>query len=248
MKQILTFTLLLFALSAFGQRLPHEAATKQPTGQDEIYTQADTDDNGTSDGFFRITFDSARTFFIADIDHTALSYAIDSLGTNVVDSLRGRFVLDSNGTRWYVDDDKQAVSVGGGGGGGSVSIASSTLTAGGVSCFVRYYGTAPSLAETATGTYTLTVPATTTLRGFRFTGDNTTLSGGTLTIVIDDGGTDVWYFLSQILNLTSNEISDHHALGIVIDQEETVAGTLTATFTNMDGYGATGFTILATTP
>lgn len=112
-KNILALAVLLYALPAAGQRLPNQFPQKSNAeGTDELYTQA----SGTA---YRIVLDSVRMFMAPDIDLVALGYEIDSTGLNVVDSLRGRFVIDASGDWWYVDKDKSAVAVSGGGGAGT---------------------------------------------------------------------------------------------------------------------------------
>jgi hypothetical protein len=107
-KTLLIFGLLFFVLTAFAQRRPNnfpEKATAE--GTDAIYTQED----GSAK---KILFDSAKLFFVPDIDLVPLSYDIDTSGTNIVDSLRGRFVIDLSGDWFYVDKNKKAVAFGAG--------------------------------------------------------------------------------------------------------------------------------------
>jgi len=132
-----------------------------------------------------------------------------------------------------------------GGGGGGTTLFGVTLTAGDVSCFVRYTGdSAPTLTENSVGNYTLDITAGCTLRGFDFTGDNTTLSGGELTLILDSADADLLYFTLDIINLGNNQVSDLPALGITVTQVVDVSGTNTAVFPNMSGFGAAGYTIL----
>jgi len=132
-----------------------------------------------------------------------------------------------------------------GGGGGGTTPLSATLTAGSTSCFVRYFGsTIPTLTENSVGNYTLDVPAGTVLHAFDFTGDNSTLSSGELTLIIDSADGDNLYFSVDIINLGNNQVSDLPALGITITQVLDGTGGNTATFPNMSGFGASGYTIL----
>lgn len=120
---LIIYVLVAIGTQTFAQRLPNQFPQKNTAeGTDELYTQA----SGVA---YKIMLDSVKIFMLPDIDIIALTYDIDSSGTNVVDSLRGRFVLDLSGDWWYVDKDKTAVQLGGTSSGGSTtSLAADSVT------------------------------------------------------------------------------------------------------------------------
>lgn len=112
---------------------------------------------------------------------------------------------------------------------------------------LRYYGNAtPTLVKTGAGNFTLTFPAGTAPVSFQWAGNNTNLDGGNainLLIVSGDGNSE--YFNAAIRAASTGNIANLALLGVVIDQDLPSAGNMDATLTNMNGFGASGFTIIA---
>lgn len=102
MEKYLFSFVLAFILSGelYSQIRPDLSPIKSAEGTDEIYTMR----GGV---LRRVPFDSAKVYFTPFIKQTPLSFEIDSTGTNVVDSLRGYFVIDQSGDWWYVDGLKK---------------------------------------------------------------------------------------------------------------------------------------------
>lgn len=140
---------MFFTVVACGQRRPLNFPEKSAAaGTDAIYTQED----GTAK---KLLLDTARVFFAPGIYQ--IGYEIDSTGLNIVDSLRGHFVEDNSGDKWYVNYDKSATRVSGDAGSNAVTYTDTLYTSGDALIFAN--GTGVTFAEDNTaGTYTFTIP------------------------------------------------------------------------------------------
>jgi hypothetical protein len=138
-----------FTELATAQRRPNNFPEKTVAeSTDAIYTQED----GAAK---KIRLDTARKYFAAEI--MSITYEIDSTGLNIVDSLRGNFVEDNSGDKWYVGYDKTATRVSGGGGSNSITYVDTSYTSGNAVIFAS--GTGVTFASNASlGTYTFTIP------------------------------------------------------------------------------------------
>ncbi len=132
-------------------------------------------------------------------------------------------------------------------GGGGTTLSKDTLTAGGTTMVIRYFGTGTlTLTEPSAGNYTLAIPSGNTPAGFHWTGINTDTDGtGDMTLNIVSSNADDNYGVINIINRGNNQIVDLQALGITIAQNRSSAGTVAYTLTSMSGFGASGFNILA---
>jgi len=148
-KQLLLILFTFSVVAACGQRRPVNFPEKSAAaGTDAIYTQ----ETGTSK---KLLLDTARVFFAPDI--LSIAYDIDSTGLNIVDSLRGHFVEDNSGDKWYVNYDKSATRVSGDAGSNAVTYTDTTYASGDALIFAS--GTGVTFAEdNGAGTYTFTIP------------------------------------------------------------------------------------------
>lgn len=136
---------------------------------------------------------------------------------------------------------------GGGGGATAFAFTVDTLTVGGTTMVVEYGGDSTLvLTEPSGGNYTLTVPENNQLKGFYWTGDNTSTDGSgdlSLDVVIGDGVNSFPAY--QVINGSNDQLADLSALGIVVTLAESSPGTVATTLTSMSGFGASGWTVLA---
>lgn len=135
------------------------------------------------------------------------------------------------------------LSASGGGGGGS--IVDTTIALADDSLEVSYIGASPpTFTSGSPGNFAIGVPSGTRLTGFDWIGNNVSLSGTNKILVITWADGVRRYFAPGFLNLGTNQIADHLALGVVPSLVPGGAGVLTCTFPNMNGFGASGFRMI----
>lgn len=117
-----------------------------------------------------------------------------------------------------------------------------TLTAGNTTMVIWHFGAAPTLASSAAGVFTLTIPATCVPTGFDWSGNNTSTDGsGDMQLTIVSADTHNLFYVPAIINKANNQLANLASLGIVIAQSNGTAGTIVATTTSMGGFGSSGF-------
>lgn len=140
----------------------------------------------------------------------------------------------------------QVTAISTGSGGGS-AIQRATLSASGeTSMRLTYTGaSAPTLTKDATGIFRLNVPSGTEVLSANWTGNNTNVDiSGAITLIVDSAAGNELFANIQIYGLGNNDIANLFTLGIIIDQTIAVAGEVTITFPNINGFGASGFRAL----
>mgnify|MGYP000240226620 CR=1 FL=1 len=135
----------------------------------------------------------------------------------------------------------------GGGSGSAVTIYKDTLTAGGTTLVVRYFGAGTmDFTEPSPGNYSLVIPKDVIPTGFSWFGINTdTDGGGDMTLTLDSNNEDDLFAVINIINRGNNQIVDLQTLGITIEQIRSSPATVDITLTSMSGFGSSGFNILA---
>jgi len=112
---------------------------------------------------------------------------------------------------------------------------------------LRYFGNGtPTMVKTGAGNFTVTMPAGTVPASLNWTGNNTNLDGSNaINLLLVTTSMASEYFTSQIRSTATGNIANTALLGIVTDIDVPSAGNLDCTWTSMNGFGASGFTIIA---
>lgn len=124
------------------------------------------------------------------------------------------------------------------------SISYDTYSSGAASALIaRFGGTAVIVTNPSTGTYDIEIPANANVHTIDFIGNNTILSGGQLTLTIDNSANSRdRIFMAQLLYSTGGQV-DHVATSTTYTQ--TTSGNITTIiFPNMNGFGGGGYTIM----
>lgn len=135
-----------------------------------------------------------------------------------------------------------------GGGGGGVSIVASSTTAGSTTMTMFYVGdTAPTFSFNALGDFDLSIPDGTKLLSYNWQGTSSETDSGALQVEITDNNSVPldYYGSYAILALATEQLADLSAFGITITQAAGVSGVVTHSFVNLNGFGASGFRIMA---
>jgi hypothetical protein len=104
---------------------------------------------------------------------------------------------------------------------------------------------APTLTKDATGIYRLNVPSGTEVLSANWQANNTNVDiSGAITLIVDSAAGNELFANIQFYGLGNNDIANLFTLGIIIDQTIAVAGEVTITMPNVNGFGASGFRAL----
>mgnify|MGYP006921315844 CR=1 FL=1 len=139
----------------------------------------------------------------------------------------------------------QVTAISAGAAGGAIQRA--TLSAAGeTSMRLTYTGaSAPTLTKDATGIYRLNVPSGTEVLSANWQANNTNVDiSGAITLIVDSAAGNELFANIQFYGLGNNDIANLFTLGIIIDQTIAVAGEVTITMPNVNGFGASGFRAL----
>lgn len=112
---------------------------------------------------------------------------------------------------------------------------------------LRYFGSGtPTLVKTGAGNFTLTLPLGVLPNSFRWSGNNTNLDGGNAInlLVVSVSGNNEFFGL-DIRAASSGNVVNYPALSVTVDQDVTITGSVQAKLTNLNGFGGSGFVILA---
>jgi hypothetical protein len=111
---------------------------------------------------------------------------------------------------------------------------------------LTYTGTsAPTLTKDTTGVFRLNVPNGTEVLSANWTATNANVDiSGAITLIVDSAGNHEFFANVQIYGLGNNDIANLFGLGIIIDQTVALAGKVTITMPNVNGFGASGFRAL----
>jgi hypothetical protein len=133
--------------------------------------------------------------------------------------------------------------------GGGASVNQVTLTGSGeTSLRLRYFGSGtPTFVKTAAGNFTLTFPAGTMPASFHWSGNNTNLDGSNAIniLIVSADGNNEFFDVAIRAASSGNLITNLTALGVTVDEDVPVAGSVQSKLTNMNGFGASGFVIIA---
>lgn len=139
----------------------------------------------------------------------------------------------------------QVTAISAGAAGGAIQRA--TLSAAGeTSMRLTYTGaSAPTLTKDATGIYRLNVPSGTEVLSANWQANNTNVDiSGAITLIVDSAAGNELFANIQFYGLGNNDVANLFTLGIIIDQTIAVAGEVTITMPNVNGFGASGFRAL----
>lgn len=130
---------------------------------------------------------------------------------------------------------------------GGDAVSETNLLQGTLTAHVVYTGTSvPTIASSASGVYTITIPADTKVQKVDIVGDNADVAGdGSLTVKIDNSANSQdKYWVCQIIKTDGNQLlNDLGSFGITITQVQT-SNTNTITFPSMGSFGTDGFKVL----
>jgi hypothetical protein len=139
----------------------------------------------------------------------------------------------------------QVTAISAGAAGGAIQRA--TLSASGETTMKLTYtgASAPTLTKDATGIYRLNVPSGTEVLSANWQANNTNVDiSGAITLIVDSAAGNELFANIQFYGLGNNDIANLFTLGIIIDQTIAVAGEVTITMPNVNGFGASGFRAL----
>jgi hypothetical protein len=119
-----------------------------------------------------------------------------------------------------------------------------TLSASGeTSMVIRYQGDTPTLSKVSAGTYSLSVPADTVIKGFYWLESGATFTGsGTVILRIVDADSALLYGVFQVFQGATGEQSQEF-VGIIIKQTSPTSGTVQTEYPNMGSLSG-GFVIV----
>lgn len=139
----------------------------------------------------------------------------------------------------------QVTAISAGAAGGAIQRA--TLSASGETTMKLTYtgASAPTLTKDATGIYRLNVPSGTEVLSANWQANNTNVDiSGAITLIVDSAAGNELFANIQFYGLGNNDVANLFTLGIIIDQTIAVAGEVTITMPNVNGFGASGFRAL----
>jgi hypothetical protein len=139
----------------------------------------------------------------------------------------------------------QVTAISAGAAGGAIQRA--TLSASGETTMKLTHtgASAPTLTKDATGIYRLNVPSGTEVLSANWQANNTNVDiSGAITLIVDSAAGNELFANIQFYGLGNNDIANLFTLGIIIDQTIAVAGEVTITMPNVNGFGASGFRAL----
>jgi hypothetical protein len=139
----------------------------------------------------------------------------------------------------------QVTAISAGAAGGAIQRA--MLSASGETAMKLTYtgASAPTLTKDATGIYRLNVPSGTEVLSANWQANNTNVDiSGAITLIVDSAAGNELFANIQFYGLGNNDIANLFTLGIIIDQTIAVAGEVTITMPNVNGFGASGFRAL----
>lgn len=139
----------------------------------------------------------------------------------------------------------QVTAISAGAAGGAIQRA--TLSASGETTMKLTYtgASAPTLTKDTTGIYRLNVPSGTEVLSANWQANNTNVDiSGAITLIVDSAAGNELFANIQFYGLGNNDVANLFTLGIIIDQTIAVAGEVTITMPNVNGFGASGFRAL----
>lgn len=139
----------------------------------------------------------------------------------------------------------QVTAISAGAAGGAIQRA--TLSASGETTMKLTYtgSSAPALTKDAAGIYRLNVPSGTEVLSANWQANNTNVDiSGAITLIVDSAAGNELFANIQFYGLGNNDVANLFTLGIIIDQTIAVAGEVTITMPNVNGFGASGFRAL----